>query len=116
MARPREAPLLIERSQPKAPSSKGITSHRKALEEDGIDSGREVQKQYRNEVIQMKKALAELRSTGQNDESPQGAATWLERIGEGFGDFLAEPSAGQILIAVLAVLLVFTLAFAFVVG
>jgi eukaryotic-like serine/threonine-protein kinase len=112
----RNAPHLVERNEPKSPTSKDLISHRKNLEEAGVDSGREVQKQYRNEVIQMKKAMAELRSTEQTDESPKEAATWLERTGEWFGDFLAEPSAGQILIAVLVVLLVLVLAFAFTVG
>ncbi len=36
--------------------------------------------------------------------------TWLEKIGEKFGDFLAEPSALQILLAILAVLLVLLMA------
>jgi hypothetical protein len=112
----RKAPNLVERSAPKAPSSKDLVSHRKNLEHEGADSGREVQKQYRNEIIQMKKAMAELRSTEPNGGSPPMAATRLERIGEWFGDFLAEPSAGQILIAVLVVLLVLTIAFAYVAG
>jgi serine/threonine-protein kinase len=112
----RTAPQLVERNEPKTPSSKDLISHRKNLEVEGADSGREVQKQYRNEIIQMKKALAELRSTEQNGESPQEAPTRLEQIGEWFGDFLAEPSAGQILIAVLAILLGLVMAFAFVAG
>jgi hypothetical protein len=108
-----EAPKLVERNEPKSPSAKDLVTHRKSLEEEGVDSGREVQKQYRNEVIQMKKALAELRSTDPAGDAAPESTTWFERIGEKFGDFLAEPSAGQILIAVMLVLLVIVLAFSF---
>ena len=113
---PQKPSGLVEKNDAKAPSSKDLITHRKSLEEEGAESGREAQKQYRNEIIQMKKALAELRSTEPNTDSPQEGATQLERIGEWFGDFLAEPSAGQILIAVLGVLLALTMAFAFVAG
>jgi serine/threonine-protein kinase len=109
----RKSPDLVERNEPKAPSSKGLISHRKNLEEEGVDSGREVQKQYRNEIIQMKRAMAELRSDEQKPEASAASETWFERIGESFGDFLAEPSAGQILIAVLLVLLAVAAAFAY---
>ena len=90
---PRGAPRLVERTEPKSPSTKSITSHRQILEEESGDSGREVQKQYRNEIIQMKKAMAELRSDEQKGEAEPESASWLERIGEKMGDFLAEPSA-----------------------
>ena len=77
-----EARQLVEKAEPKAPSSKGLTKHRMNLEQEGVDSGREVQKQYRNEIIQMKRALAELRSTDPtSDASAPESATWFERIG-----------------------------------
>ena len=41
----------------------------------------------------MKKAMAELRAMEPNDQATEAGPTWLERIGEWFGDFLAEPSA-----------------------
>ncbi len=97
---------LVDRNQPKPPSAKGLASHRKGLEEEGGESGREALQQYRSEVIQMKRAMAELRSTESKDEARSAAATWLERIGEKVGDALAEPSAGQILIAILTVFLI----------
>ena len=109
----RQDPRLVERSEPKAPSTKGLSSHRSFLEEEGSESGREVQKKYRNEVIQMNKALAEMRSADPKTDAPSEDSTWLERLGEKFGDFLAEPSAGQILIVVLTVLLIVAMAFAF---
>jgi serine/threonine protein kinase len=112
-----DARQLVERNEPRAPSSKDISTHRTNLEEEGIDSGRNVQKQYRNEIIQMKKALAELRSADSaGDAAEPSSATWFERIGEKFGDFLAEPSAGQILIAVLVVLVIIVLAFGYALG
>ena len=109
----RQDSRLVERSEPKPPSTKGLSTHRSFLEDAGNESGREVQKKYRNEVIQMNKALAEMRSADSKTEAPSEDSTWLERLGEKFGDFLAEPSAGQILIVVLTVLLIVAMAFAF---
>ena len=102
----RETPRLVDREEPKPPSTKGLSSHRKALEAEGIESGREVHEQYRNELIQMNRVMAELHSMGPKDEEPTETATWLERIGEKLGDFLAEPSAGQIVIIILLVFLI----------
>ena len=106
----------MDRNEPKPPSTKDLSSHRKNLEAEGIESGREVHEKYRNELIQMNRVMAELRSMEPKDEAPPADATWLERIGEKLGDFLAEPSAAQILIAILAVLLVLALALAVAVG
>jgi serine/threonine protein kinase len=101
-----ERDLLSDRNIPSAPSSRGISGHRKTLEGEGAESGREVHDKYRKEVIQMKREMAELRSTDPKDKDAAEGETWLEKIGEKFGDFLAEPSALQILLAILAVLLV----------
>jgi len=108
----REAPRIADRNEPKLPSTKGLSSHRKSLEEEGNESGREVQKKYRNELIQMNRAMAEIRSNTPKDEVSPAGATWLEWIGEKFGDFLAEPTAMQIFIAILAILVVLALALA----
>ena len=112
----KESPRLVDRHERKPPSTKDLSSHRKILEEEGVESGREAYKEYRNELIQMNHVMTELRSTGPKDEAPRAGATWLERIGEKFGDFLAEPSPAQILIAILAVLLVLALAMAYALG
>jgi hypothetical protein len=106
----------VSRNEAKPPSTKGLAAHRKILEEEGIESGRKVHEQYRSELIQMNRVMAELRSTEPKDETPPAGGTWLERIGEWFGDFLAEPSAAQILIAILAVVLVIALALAVALG
>ena len=119
----REAPRLVDRDEPKSPSTKGLSFDRNALEEAGNESGKDVQKKYRNELIQMNRAMAELRSADPNDEAPSAATSWLERIGEKFGNFLAEPSSAltqpsvaQIVIVILAVILVLALAFALMLG
>ncbi len=96
--------------------AKGLSSHRKVLEEEGVESGREVHDQYRNELIQMKRAMTELRSMEPADQATEAGPTWLERIGEWFGDFLAEPSAFQIILVVLAVLFAFVLAMVLALG
>lgn len=101
---------LVERNQPKPPAFRAISSHRKALEGEGIESGRDVHAKYRKEVIQMKRELAELRSSEPKETDSAVGETWLERMGEKLGDFLAEPSALQILLAILAVLLMLLLA------
>jgi serine/threonine protein kinase len=112
----RESPRLVDRDTPRPPSTKGLSSYRQVLEDEGTESGREAHKNYRNELIQMNRAMAELRAAPAEDKTPASRATWLERIGEKVGDALAEPSAAQILIAILAVLLVLALALAYAVG
>jgi serine/threonine-protein kinase len=109
--RPAEDRQLVAKSELKSPSSKNLATHRTNLEKEGADSGREVQKQYRNEIIQMKRALADLRSSDAAGEDASENATWYERIGEKVGDFLAEPSAGVVLIGVLLLLLIVAIAF-----
>jgi len=112
-----KSPSLVDnRTDSKRPSTKGLSSHRKVLEEDGAESGREVHKSYRNELIQMNRAMTELRSNATKDDEPAAGPTWIERLGEKLGDALAEPSAFQIVIVILAVLLVLALALASAVG
>ncbi len=110
---PREAPRLVDRNEPKPPSAKGLSSHRKELEEQGIESGREVHEKYRNELIQMNRVMAELKTMEPKDEPAAADGTWLERLGEKIGDSLAEPSAGLILIGILTVVLILAMALAF---
>jgi len=111
-----ESPRLVDRDKPKPPSTKGLSSHREVLEAEGTESGREVHKRYRSELIQMNRVMAELRSASPKDETPAAGATWLEGIGEKLGDALAEPSAAQIVIVILAVLVVLALGLAFALG
>ncbi len=112
----REASRLVERSEPRRRSTKDLSSHRQALEEKGGETGREVHAKYRQELIQMKRTMAALDSMDANDGASSALQIWLERIGEKLGDFLAEPSAGQIVICILLVLLAFAAAFAYLVG
>ncbi len=114
--RPREAPRLVDRDEPRPSPARGLSSHRKELEEEGIESGREVHEKYRNELIQMNRVMAELKTMAPNDDAPDAAGGWLERLGEKIGDSLAEPSAGLILIGILAVFLVLALALALAIG
>ena len=50
----------------------------------------------------MNRALADQRIQDQADEQSSVAESWLERFGEHLGDFLAEPTAGHILVIMLA--------------
>jgi len=93
------------RFQPALPTSNRLNSHRLRLEEDGVESGRNVQAEYRKEVIQINRALADQRVQDQADEQISVAETWIERFGEHLGDFLAEPNAGQLVIIMLAIAL-----------
>ncbi len=99
-----------EEPAPSAPPLERLTprpgrleSHRKSLEAGGEDSGREVHRQYRNELIQMKREGSGNRSP---DEAPRSAVVgWLETAGEHVGHFLSEPGAKQnVMIVVLAVI------------
>jgi serine/threonine-protein kinase len=111
-----ETSRLVDRNEPKPPSTKTLSSHRRDLEDEGIESGREVHEKYRNELVQMNRVMAELRSMEPKDEASAVAGGWLERLGERIGDYLAEPSAGQILIGILLILLILALALAFAIG
>jgi serine/threonine-protein kinase len=113
---PRNASRLVDRHEPRSPSSKGLTSHRKSLEDEGIESGREAHEKYRNELIQMNRVMAELRSMEPKDETPEARGSWFERIGEKLGDSLSEPSAALILVGILAVILVLAFAIAMAIG
>jgi eukaryotic-like serine/threonine-protein kinase len=107
---------LVDRQEPRSPSSKGLSSHRKSLEDEGMESGREVHDQYRSELVQMNRVMAELRSMNPEDEASHAGPTWFERIGEKLGDYLAEPTPGPIIIVGLVVLIILGLALAFAVG
>ena len=109
----RRTARLGEEEQPKR-SSRSLSSHRKVLEEEGLESGREAHDQYRSQLIQMNRVMAELRSMDVPDEAPAADQSWFEQFGEKLGDFLAEPSAGQIVIAILAILFILALALAYV--
>jgi serine/threonine protein kinase len=114
--RAREASRLVDRDEPRPSPARGLSSYRKELEEEGLESGREVHEKYRNELIQMKRVQAELQTPVPKDDAPDAAEGWLERLGEKIGDSLAEPSAGLILVVILAVFTVLALALAFAIG
>ncbi len=93
-------------------SSGRLNTYRRGIEEEGAESGRTVQQQYRQELIQMNRGLVEERSQDQAEGPPSTGETWLERLGEHLGDFLAEPSAGQIIAVLLIVTLIVATALA----
>ena len=95
------------------PTSTCIDSHRRNLEDEGVESGRRVQQEYRKELIQLKRALVEERTQDQTLEPPTVAERWLERLGEQVGDFLAEPSAGHIILILVALAIIVALGLAY---
>lgn len=95
------------------PSATLLDSHRKNLEDDGAESGRRVQKEYRKEIIQLNRALVEERTQDEELEPPTVAGRWLERLGEQIGDFLAEPTAGHVILIIVSLALVIALGFAY---
>jgi serine/threonine-protein kinase len=99
------ASTVRPRIAPSQPSSRRLNSYRSSLEEQGEESGRSVQAEYRKEVIELNRALAHERTEAEADANPTVADRWLERFGEQLGDFLSEPTAGHIILIVLAVLL-----------
>jgi serine/threonine protein kinase len=112
----REPLRRSEKKVAKRPSIKGLSSHRRTLEEEGVESGREAHQTYRKHLIQMNRVMAELRSMEPKDGAPAAPETWLERMTEKLGDALAEPSTGLIIIALVAILFVLALALAVAVG
>ena len=97
------ASITQPRSQSSLPSSHRLNSHRTSLEKDGVQSGRSVQAEYRKEVIQLNRELADRRTQDQATEQPSVAESWLEQFGEHLGDFLAEPTAGHLIIIMVAI-------------
>jgi serine/threonine-protein kinase len=111
--RPREGPRPLARNDPQPQPKRSLSAHRKVLEAEGTESGRDVHKQYRNELIQMKREMTDLQSAKGTDDAPSFAARWFEQIGEKLGDFLAEPSALGFLLAILVILVILALALAY---
>ncbi len=89
------------------PTTRDISAHRKSLEADGQESGRDVHEKYRHEVVQMNQVRAELRAMDPtaDEESEEAVSTWLERLGERIGDYLADPDPTHFLIAGTVILL-----------
>ena len=77
--------------------AKGGSARGVPREEPGVESGRKVQKEYRDEVIRMNKELAENRGDVPGHTGAGRRSRWVERAGERVGDFLAEPQAAKVL-------------------
>ena len=92
-----------------SPSSSGLHLHRKLLEEEGDESGRDVQREYRKKVIELKREQIKQQKEDSEVETATLTETWLERAGEHIGDFLAEPTAGHVFIVLSVVALVVAL-------
>jgi serine/threonine protein kinase len=90
---------------PLTPKPVPLDSHRKKLEADGTESGRNVQSQYRQELIKLKRNLTDKQTLETATDPP---ASWrerfLDRCREQVEEFLTEPSLGQILGLILAVI------------
>jgi serine/threonine-protein kinase len=93
----------------RTPLANELDYHRRTLEENGEETGREVHRQYHAEISRLPH---EAQHQGQRAEELSGPA-WLERLGEQLGDFLAEPSAGKIVILLLLIFLVLAAALGF---
>ena len=113
--RARETAHSTRRAAPDSPrpTSTRLDSHRRNLEDEGVESGRRVQQEYRKEVIQLNRALVEERTQDQTLEPPTVAERWLERLGEQLGDFLAEPSAGHIILILVTMAIIVALGLAY---
>ena len=96
-----------------APAATSIDSHRKNLEDDGVESGRQVQQEYRKEVIQLNRAMVEERTHVEVLKRPSVGERWLERLGEQIGDFLAEPSASHVIFILVSLAVVIALSLAY---
>ena len=109
--RSRETALPSHTAVPDSPGPPAtrLDSHRRNLEDEGAESGRRVQQEYRKELIQLKRALVEERTQDQELEPPTVTERWLERLGEQLGDFLAEPSAGHVILIFVSLAVVIAL-------
>jgi serine/threonine-protein kinase len=87
----------------RAPVVRELDSHRRALEADGEQSGRDVYRQYYTELSQLRReARAEPAEDPDGQEASAGRR-WLESLGERLGDFLSEPTAPKIVFLLLVI-------------
>ncbi len=107
------APSRLAVDESPRPTVTQLDSHRRNLEQDGVETGRRVQQEYRKEVIQLKRSLAEERAQDPAAEAPTAMEHWLERLGEQIGDFLAEPSAGHIIVILVIITLIVAIGLAY---
>ncbi|MFO0950688.1 MAG: serine/threonine-protein kinase [Isosphaeraceae bacterium] len=103
--RPRPAPA-------RAAESASLATHRKNLEAESEESGREVHHQYRKELIQLNRAIADDQAERQQPRDQPETEGWVERVGERIGDFLGEPDASHALVVVLLGLVILAAAMA----
>ena len=106
--------IELERKTPALPDSKGdspsqrppssrIGSHHKNLEAEGEESGKEIQRQYRAELIQLKREITEKRQLKVEGKPPLDVVRWFEPFLEHLGNYLSEPTAGQTIMIVFLV-------------
>ncbi|WP_165226573.1 serine/threonine-protein kinase [Aquisphaera insulae] len=111
---PSSSPRIEERPafRPDAPR------HELDDDEEEADLRRELagaaHKDYRKEVIELKKAIASGSEQVARSATVHSESTWLERVGEQIGDFLAEPSASHIIYIVIAITLIVAVGLALV--
>ncbi|MGC8640290.1 MAG: serine/threonine-protein kinase [Isosphaeraceae bacterium] len=104
---PRTTPSLGGPVEGSTRSTTGsLRSHRQMIEAQGEESGRGVQKEYRKKVIELTRERDEQLKEDSIVEAPTLTETWLEKLGEKIGDFLAEPSAGNIFMILTVVALI----------
>jgi serine/threonine protein kinase len=92
-----------------ATSQARIESHRRSLEADGSESGRDIQHLYRAELIQLKREITESRTEDQGGHTSPASERWIEWIEDHFGN-LHEPSLGLVLIVILLTAVAISLA------
>ena len=63
--------------------------------------------------MQLNRALVEEHTQDPTLEPPTVAWRWLERVGEQLGDFLAEPSAGHIILILVTLTIIVALGLAY---
>jgi serine/threonine-protein kinase len=100
---------------PSAPTRK-LDAHRRNLEDDGSESGRTVQQEYRKEVIKLNRELADQQAEASGEQEDSSFAMLMERVGERLGDFLAEPSAGHLIVVAVVATLIVALGLAYALG
>jgi hypothetical protein len=104
-------PLALNRPSAMASSASvpvvdELDVHRRELEAEGTETGRDVHRQYFAELSQLKREERDKLKEGQEAESVSARDRWLEKLGE----VLSEPTGEQILIAILAIILILVVA------
>jgi hypothetical protein len=103
-------PQMLNEAPANTGPEDGSGRHGRATGPEGGRSDRVLYRQYRAELSQLEREAQTALEGGQVPAKAPFIRCWLERVGEGLGDFLSEPSAAKIIFLVMVIALALAIA------